>query len=217
VISYLFAMLGALVVTIPGRRRYLRHVLEESGADKIPAALHEYRSSATFLGLPLVHVRIGDRFNYMRSPVKAWIAVGDIAFGGLFAFGGVSVAPFCIGGLALGVFTLGGLVAGVFPLGALAVGVWAYGSIAIGYQACGAVAVAWSAAAASISFAHDFGIGRIVAAAQANTEAAREFIAQARFFRVVGVIFRHSFWVNLLWILPMLIQWQIIKRKRRGA
>ena len=41
-----------------------------------------------------------------RQPVKAWIAVGDVACGALFAFGGVAAAPLCIGGLAIALLAI---------------------------------------------------------------------------------------------------------------
>jgi len=214
VVFYLLTLFGALIVTLPRRRAYYRRVLVENYAGDFPPAAFEFRTAASFLGLPLVHIRIGDRFSILRPPVKAWIAIGDCAFGGLFAFGGVAVAPFGIGGLVFGLVPFGGLVAGLFPIGALALGICSLGGIAIGWQAAGAVAIAWDAAVANISFAHSFGLGDIVTAAQANTESARSVISHGVFFQIVDAVNRHYFWVNLLWIVPLLVQWQLITRRR---
>jgi RNA polymerase sigma factor (sigma-70 family) len=214
VVCYLLTMFGAVIVTMPGRRRHYRHVLNEKHGGQFPPARYEFRTAASFLGLPLIHVRIGDSFSFLRPPVKAWIAIGDVAFGGLAAYGGVAVAPFSIGGLAFGVFALGGFVGGVFPLGALALGVWSYGAITAGWQATGAVAFAWDAAMANVAFAHGFGIGSLVSAAQANTVAANAFVDQSWYFKVVRAVNRHYFWVNLIWIVPMLIQWRLVNRRR---
>ena len=65
----------------------------------------EYRSALHLLGHPFVHIRIG--FNPLWTnadqPVRAWIAVGHIAYGTLFAWGYVAIAPVSVGCLALGV------------------------------------------------------------------------------------------------------------------
>ncbi|HVV01894.1 MAG TPA: sigma-70 family RNA polymerase sigma factor, partial [Verrucomicrobiae bacterium] len=140
VICYLLALLGATIVTMPRRRRHHRRLLQERYRGQFPPARFEFLSSLTFLGLPLVHVRIGDSFSFLRPPVKAWIAVGDVAIGGFAAYGALAIAPFSIGGLAIGIFSLGGFVAGIFPMGALALGVWSYGAITAGWHATGAVA-----------------------------------------------------------------------------
>src|SRR5262245_60795418 len=53
----------------------------------------EYRSSASLLGLPLVHIATGAVVDgrYRRGVATAWFAVGDIAIGMLFACGGVAL------------------------------------------------------------------------------------------------------------------------------
>jgi hypothetical protein len=168
-----------------------------------------------FLGLPLIHIRIGDRFDLLRKPVKAWIAMGNYAIGGLFAFGGLAVAPISIGGLAVGAFGLGGFVLGVFPLGGLALGIWAFGGIAIGWQAFGCGAIAWNAAAGNLAVAHDFAIGNIAHAAQAENDVARQFIGSGSYFRCIKFLNQHWFWMNFLWITPLMIQWWLLARKNR--
>ena len=93
---------------IPGALLLIALLIRKSaaavGEAQTSAATLEYRSRAGLLGLPLLHVRFGGA---RRSPVKAWIALGDIAFGGLFAFGGVAIAPISSGGFALGLAVLG--------------------------------------------------------------------------------------------------------------
>src|SRR6478736_804754 len=93
VIFYLFAVLANMIVSNANRRKYYAQILTEEHAGVVPKPAFEYRSRATFLGLPLVHIRIGDRFDVLQAPVKGWIAMGNFAIGGLFAFGGLVIAP----------------------------------------------------------------------------------------------------------------------------
>ena len=72
----------------------------------------------------------------MPKPVKAWIAFTDgTAFGVLFAYGGVAVAPVSIGACAIGLFAYGAAPVGVFAVGGFAFGIWAFGAMGFGWQA----------------------------------------------------------------------------------
>lgn len=168
-------------------------------------AAFEYCSKLTFLGLPLLSIRLGDRFDVLRGPVKGLIAVGNCAVGALFAFGGVVAAPICIGGIALGLFSMGGFAVG-----------WRAGRTGGGRLRAGGIVVGWEAMVVARSpgmrprgvfaFAHDFAVGYIAHAAQANNDAAYRFLADATFPRIAKFVTRHPFWLNLLWIAPLLIQ-----------
>ena len=96
-------------------------------------AAWEYRSKFELLGLPLVHVRF-NRSAVHRTPVKAWIAAGDFAFGLLFAFGGLAIAPLSVGGIAIGLMPWGGAAIGLFAMGGFAFGGWVFGGFALGWQ-----------------------------------------------------------------------------------
>jgi RNA polymerase sigma factor (sigma-70 family) len=216
VVIYILTTLIFAAATLRRRRKFLREILARENTDLSSASAWEYRTKLELLGLPLVHIRIGDRFAALRKPIKAWIAVGDCAFGGLFAFGGVAIAPFSIGGLAIGLVPFGGMVAGIFALGGLGLGVWAYGGIAVGWQAFGGCAIAWKAAFGGLSFAHDFAIGGAAHAAQANNPIAEQFIRAQFFFRVALVMVRYSILTNLIWVVPLFVQWRLIVRKRRA-
>jgi hypothetical protein len=111
----------------------------------------EWRSSASFLGLPLVHVATGGLVDgaYRRGIAIGWVAVGDLAIGPLVAVGGISLGGICLGGLALG----------LLPLGGLALGVLAFGGLAIGMTAVGGAAVAWYTAVGGLALSHDYAIG----------------------------------------------------------
>ncbi|HEX5398894.1 MAG TPA: sigma-70 family RNA polymerase sigma factor, partial [Verrucomicrobiae bacterium] len=49
--------------TLAARRRYLAQTLAQNHHGKFPPAACEFRSRATLLGLPLLHIRLGDRFD----------------------------------------------------------------------------------------------------------------------------------------------------------
>jgi tRNA A-37 threonylcarbamoyl transferase component Bud32 len=98
----------------------------------VPRSGFEYKSKATLLGWPLVHVAARrDPAHGYPTVAKGWIAVGTgtaiggIAVGGSGALGGIALA----GGGAVGVFALGGGCA----IGLLALaGGWAAGGVAVG-------------------------------------------------------------------------------------
>ena len=214
VVFYILLLFGFSFAGMPRRRAHLRTRLAEENHGEFPPAAFEYCSKRTFLGLPLLNIRLGDRFDVLRGPVKGWIAVGNCAVGGLFAFGGVVAAPICIGGIALGLLSMGGIVIGAGVLGALAAGGYALGGVALGWEAMGGCAIGWHSAVGSFAFAHDFAAGYIAHAAQANNDAAYRFLADASFPRIARFVTRHPFWLNLLWIAPLLIQWRLVARRK---
>jgi hypothetical protein len=167
-------------------------------------------------GLPLVHVRIGDRFDILRGPVKAWIAVGSShAVGVIFASGGVAVAPISFGGITFGILSFGAISAGVIPFGAIALGIWAFGGLAAGWQICCGCGAAWNAALGGIVFAHDFALGGMAHAMQANTATAEQFMQQHFFFRISRMMSEYNFWLMLFCMSPIAIKSWIVARARR--
>jgi hypothetical protein len=147
--------------------------------------------------------------------VTAWIAVGNCAVGALFAFGGLAVAPASIGFCALGLVPFGGIAIGLLALGGIGLGVWTFGGFALGWQSFGGCAVAWNAAVGGIALARKFALGGIAHAAQADNEIARTFIESNLFFRCVHAALGYCAWLNLLWVVPLLIQWRTVARARR--
>jgi RNA polymerase sigma factor (sigma-70 family) len=178
----------------------------------------EYRSPHTFCGLPLVHIRIGGDLRANRTPVRGWIAMGDTAIGGLFAFGGISIAPISVGGCAIGLFSFGGAAVGALVLGGSCLGIWAFGGLAFGWQAFGGCAIAWNAAVGGAAIAHDFALGGIAFALQAGNAAAKAFIETQSFFRYASYILQHyMIWLNLVWVTPMLVWWQLVRRAKANS
>ena len=194
---------------------YLAQKLAREYDGKLPTPAWEYRSSLTLLGLPLVHIRVGDRFAMLRPPVKAWIAVGARAIGGLFAMGTLAIAPLSLGAMSVGILSIGGLALGGCVLGGIAVGVWGlFGGMIIGWQAFGGcLTFAWNAAAGDFALAHGFAQGEYAVAAQANTELARQVIEANPFLRWSQAVNRHWLWINLLWMIPFFVQWLVSRRK----
>lgn len=216
VVIYVVVLLISVVRTLRVRRNYCNRILATEYGGSIPQPVWEYRSRLSFLGLPLIHIRLGDRFDLLRGPVKAWIAFGGIhAIGGLFAFGALAVAPFSIGLCAIGLIPVGGITLGLFAHGALSFGALSCGGVAIGFMSLGGCAVAWHIAQGGVAIAHDFAVGGIAHAAQANSEIAAQFIQSDLFFRYALFVSHHSLVFNLVWIIPLVIQWKILARKRR--
>jgi RNA polymerase sigma factor (sigma-70 family) len=181
----------------------------------LPASpMWEYRSRLELLGLPLVHIRVSRATATCAKPmpVKAWFAAGDTAFGVLFAFGGLAVAPVSIGGLAIGLIPWGGISLGLLAIGGFAFGGFAFGGFAIGWQAFGGCALAWNAAVGGLAVARDFALGGIAHAVQVNNSIAESFIRGKIFFERMEIVSHHLIWSNLLWLIPMLAWWRKLKQ-----
>ncbi len=105
---------------------------------------YEYRSEATFLGLPLVHIAQGiDPQTGRMRVARGIIAVGNVAIG-VLAIGGFALGGIALGGFALGVVALAGIAVGFASFGGMALGLWlALGGMAVSAQyAVGGLALA---------------------------------------------------------------------------
>jgi hypothetical protein len=197
------------LVFIHSTRQERSRLLARPNTGNPPKPVWEYRSRWCFLGMPLVHIRVGERLAGIRGPVKAWIAVGNHAIGGLFAFGGLTIAPFCIGGCAIGLLPLGALALGVAPIGGISVGIWAIGLLAIGWQAVGECALAGRAACGHIGFV-------VYGFVDRGDNDSLKYIQSHFFLRTAMAFSNYWLWTNCLWVIPSwLIQWRILKEIRR--
>ncbi|HJS75132.1 MAG TPA: hypothetical protein VJ921_12660 [Vicinamibacteria bacterium] len=162
-----------------------------------------YKSGFELLGLPFVHVAMGELEDgrWKRGVARGWIAIGDVAFGILFSAGGVAFGGVAVGGVAIGALTLAGLALGGYSLGGLAVG----------YLAVGGLAVAVQGAAGGAAVAKTFAIGGLAIAEHANDAAAEKFFSEGA-AGVGRAIMDHSEWFVLLALLPILG-----RRKSPGA
>jgi hypothetical protein len=172
----------------------------------------EYRSKVEFLGLPLVHVRLrGPGDIGMRPPAaKGWIAVGDMAFGVLFAAGGFACGGISLGGASVGLLAFGGGSAGFMALGGLAIGWWALGGLAIGVEAAlGGLAIAGKVALGGLAIAGQAAAGGQAIAPQIGGEAVKAFFDHHPFFHWGQLVLRHSRWLILLPVLlPLVLFWR---------
>ncbi len=185
----------------------------ESSAATRRGPAWEYCSPLSLLGLPLIRVRIGGDLALRSQPLKAWIAIGDVAVGGLFAFGGVAIAPVSIGGLAIGLVPLGGCAVGLLALGGLSLGWWSFGGCAVGWLAFGGCALGWKAALGNLALAHGCALGITAYAAHFNDPIAQTFAQDTIFFRCSYVVLRHLYWLSLIWIIPLIVWWRVEKRR----
>lgn len=189
--------------------------LLKNAADDPCGKFVEFRSKWVFLGLPLVHVRLGTPIDEKVKPAVGWIAVGDYAFGAI-ALGGLAVGGLSVGGLAAGLAAIGGVGVGGFAAGGIAVGALADGGVALGYVATGANAFGWLAAQGVYAVAHHFALGKHAVALHANDALAKAWFASHEWFdfRAGG----GKAIVSLVWlpaVLPLVRYWRVWLPKRR--
>jgi hypothetical protein len=195
--------------------RMFRELREERAAlseNRSAQSAWEYRSKLELLGLPLVHIRF-HRSAAQRGPVKAWIAAGDSAFGLLFAFGGLAIAPVSVGGLAIGLVPWGGAAVGLFAVGGFALGGWVFGGFALGWEAFGGFALAWNAAMGGLAIAREFALGGVAHAAEANSEITSQFMKASPFFSRMEILAHYVGWLNLLWLIPLVGWWRTLAKR----
>ncbi len=215
----------ALVLTLLSASKRLHEIRREEAANRPPASVapampwlfqsFEYRSRWTLLGLPLIHVRMHQTGDAGQTlPAVGWIAIGNIARGGLFAFGGLALAPVCLGGVAVGLLAMGVFGVGVFSFAGAAFGVWAVGGVAVGYLASGGAALGWLGALGGAAVAHDFAVGGAAAAQHVNDAAARAFVQRSEFFRWALWLSQRA--IMLLWLPLGLVIGQLLGLRRKG-
>ena len=214
----------ALVLTLLSATKRLHTIRREEAANRPTVSVapatpwlfrsFEYRSRWTLLGLPLIHIRMQQISDAGQTlPAVGWIAMGNIACGGLFAFGGLALAPVSLGGGAAGLLALGVFGVGVFSFAGAAFGVWAVGGVAVGYLASGGAALGWLGALGGAAVAHDFAVGGAAAAQHVNDAAARTFVQHSEFFRWAKWLSQHA--IMLLWLPLGLVIGQLLGLRRK--
>jgi RNA polymerase sigma factor (sigma-70 family) len=176
---------------------------------------YEYRSPRTFLGLPLLHVRFNCVAAGKTLPAKGWIAIGDKAYGILFAFGAIAVGGISSGGLAFGLVALGGVGIGFLAFGGLALGFAAMGGAAAGYVAFGGGAIGWLGASGDATLARHFALGGGAIAQHANDPAAQAFMHGNAFFRHEWSIFYTL--ITISWLLPAALSLYFKRKRERNG
>jgi hypothetical protein len=215
VLPFTFVLFASGIFWLRAPRKFLAE-LRAKGVTVNPARpAWEYCSKFVLLGLPLIHVRVSGGLTVPAMPVKAWIASGDYAIGLLFASGNLAIAPVCIGASAIGLLSFGGCAVGLISLGGFSLGIWSFGALAFGWQVFGACAIAWNAANGGIAIAHNFAVGSIAHALQANNHAAGSYFQQNLFFHHPRRLLGYLAWLNLLWVVPMFGRWRVVAAGRR--
>lgn len=186
-----------------------------------------YRSRLEWLGLPLIHLRFGGwqtgSQTQIQKPIKAWIAATEgFAFGLLFAYGGVAVAPVSIGACAIGLFSYGAMAVGALAVGGFGFGIWVFAAFGFGWEVSAGCAIAWHiASGAQYAIAHHYALGDIANAAQANTDFVRQLVKSNPFFATCWCMVPHFIWLMWVWAIPLIIssiiQWQILAKQQRQA
>jgi RNA polymerase sigma factor (sigma-70 family) len=131
-----------------------------------------YQSRLTFLGLPLLTMRSGWATGQRTPPAIGWIALGDRAFGILFAAGGVAVGGISMGGISIGLISMGGVGIGLLTIGGLAIGGLCIGGAAFGVVSVGGLAAGWLGAQGGLAISHCYAAGGLAIAQHANDAAA---------------------------------------------
>lgn len=133
----------------------------------------EYKSSLSVFGIPLMHIQFGTP-EYGEPAAIAWIAGGSKAYGVIFAWGLIAVAPVSVGVISIGVFSIGAVGIGLLSFSGVAIGILAFGASAIGYKAYASLSsLGWeSAFSHGFSVANDVAIGTFAYAGEVNNEIA---------------------------------------------
>lgn len=146
-----------------------------SSGDQLDYKQREFKSRLSLFGIPLIHCRFG-MTEANEGPAFGWLAGGDRAYGLLFAWGGVAIAPISVGIVAVGVLSVGALGFGLIGAGTVAIGFIGFGASAIAYKAYASLsALGWeSAFSGGFSMAKEAAIGPLSFATQINNEHAAE-------------------------------------------
>ena len=154
-----------------------------------------YRTRATFLGLPLIHIATGKIVDghYERETARGWIAIGDISFGVVLAIGGIAVGGVALGGIALGCLAFAGMAVGFFAIGGMAAGI----------MALGGMAVAFHSAIGGMALAKKFALGGLALAAHGNDQAAQEYFRSFNAASIGKLIIQFAHWFAVMILLPL--------------
>ncbi len=171
----------------------------------------EYKTKLTLFSVPLIHIQLGTP-EKSEQPSVGWIAGGSKAYGLLFAWGGVAIAPISVGIISFGIFTVGAIGFGLLSTGAVALGVIAFGASAVGYKAYASFSsLGWdSAFSNAFSIAKNAAVGPFAYADEVNNELAYQLIN----FNSFGQTYE---WVLMaiaaLVVAPSYLYFKMVKRR----
>lgn len=193
-------------------------------AEKLPRAMRTfqyariYESKTQLLGLPLISVRFEGASNN-RKAAKGWIAIGDFAYGVLFASGNIAVGGIAIGAVSFGLFSFGGMAIGGLALGGCALGWATVGGVAAGWLVYGGIALGWQAAVGGLAVAHDYALGGVAVGEHANDDVAKAFFENNSFFQYSELMMTPwSWWIVMaIAFLPMAAALMLVKPDKTSA
>ena len=218
---------ATLSILIVGSNRQLARIREadtdisvDEVVAKLPPALGTlqyariYESSSKLLGVPLVSVRFHGAGAVSKAPRPAvgWVAIGDKAYGVLFACGSLAVGGIACGAVSIGLISFGGFSIGALALGGAALGWWSTGGVALGWVAFGGVALAWKAAVGGMALSQEFALGGLIVGSHTNDEVAKAYFESSRFFQMAGRLMSPWGWwiVVAVALMPMLIALKLV-------
>lgn len=177
---------------------------------------NEYQSKWMPCGLPFIHVCMKRDESGRTVPAKGWIAIGDVAYGVLFAFGGIAAGGIAMGGLAVGLVSIGGFAIGGLSLAGLALGGYAMGGAAIGWMAFGGAALGWTAAAGGIGVSLEAVLQGSANAVGNKAGLDTDIFREHWLFRYGLVAMRNA--IYLVWLPVILLFWhgvQYLNKQRQ--
>ncbi|WP_331345303.1 sigma-70 family RNA polymerase sigma factor [Cellvibrio sp. UBA7661] len=183
-----------------------QHPIDQPGSKQ-----REYKSRMCIAGVPLFHFRFGMAENGDK-PLVAWVAGGSHAYGLLFAWGGVAIAPISVGIISVGVISIGAISAGLLGMGTIGIGAIGFGASAIGYKAYGSFsALGWeSAVSGGFSIAKEAALGAIPFAQHINNEQAADIASLALFHQ-------SSIWmlsaITLFVVIPAILYAHMVRKR----
>lgn len=168
--------------TIRMQERLFYPDIFQAPIDQPGSEQRDYKSQICLAGVPLFHFRFGMPESGDK-PVVAWIAGGTHAYGLVFAWGGIAIAPVSVGIISVGVISIGAMGVGLLGMGTIGIGIIGFGASALGYKAYGSFsALGWeSAASGGFAIAKEAALGAIPFAEQVNNEQAAEIASLALF------------------------------------
>ena len=213
-----FVMVGGGRWWLGGRMKKLQ--AQPAGGATAFNPAWEYRSRFELCGLPFIHLRFGSwrSPNPIRDwkPLKAWIAADDgVAYGVIFAYGSMAVAPVSMGAISVGLISFGAMSIGALSLGGFGFGIWAFAPFAFGWDAYGQCAIAWNAAWGWMyAVGHSYALSNLAAPQyQPHADAIRQHLRTIPFFQIAEKHWRYiglSLWV---WAVPLMIS-RVIQGRR---
>jgi RNA polymerase sigma factor (sigma-70 family) len=215
ILSYFWLSFAALKQTreLRAQERIFQPEVFTREVDQKHSKKREYKSALSLFGIPLMHFQFGTP--EIGDPAAiGWIAGGSKAYGVIFAWGLVAVAPISVGVISMGIFTIGAVGIGVFSVGAVAIGLLAFGSSAIAYKAYASLSsLGWESAFSNgFSIAKDAAVGPFAYASEVNNEIAYEISDLALFSQSYQWILVA---ITLFVIVPAYLHFKNV-RKRMG-